>query len=230
MEEVFNWNRVLFNKLPANYLLEVVFRSTIMFLVVLVALRISGKRSIKQLSIFELVIIIALGSAAGDPMLYEDVGIIPAFTVFVTVILLYKCIIWLTNKSEAFETFMEGKPIYLIREGRFSLNDFNKEQLSQEEFLSELRLKNIEHLGQIKTGIVETSGDLSIIYYSDEEVRPGLPIYPDILKNKVHEIKESAIYACTFCGNPQFINRGVMKCEICDRENWVKSIQTKRIS
>lgn len=49
-----------------------------MFTILLLTLKLAGKRGVKQLSIFETVIIIALGSAAGDPMFYEDVGIVPA--------------------------------------------------------------------------------------------------------------------------------------------------------
>lgn len=99
MNEIFEWNRVLFNELPVTFLFEVIFRTFIMFLVVLTALRASGKRGVKQLSISELVIIITLGSAAGDPMFYEDVGIIPAITVFIIIIILYRIVTWLTAKA-----------------------------------------------------------------------------------------------------------------------------------
>ena len=49
---------------------EIMFRTLLMYLVVLIGLRVLGKRGVKQLSIFELVVIISLGSAAGDPMFY----------------------------------------------------------------------------------------------------------------------------------------------------------------
>ncbi|MEZ7498769.1 hypothetical protein QO200_08460 [Flavobacterium sp. Arc3] len=73
MKDIFEWSRILFNDLPEIFLFEVIFRSVIMFTVLLLTLKIAGKRGVKQLSVFETVIIIALGSAAGDPMLYEDV-------------------------------------------------------------------------------------------------------------------------------------------------------------
>ena len=68
MEKVFDWNRILINDLPYFFLLEVVLRTAVMFAFLLVALRFTGQRGVKQLSIFEIVIIIAMGSAAGDPM------------------------------------------------------------------------------------------------------------------------------------------------------------------
>ncbi|WP_278022113.1 hypothetical protein [Flavobacterium ginsengisoli] len=78
MKEIFEWNRLFYNNLPETFILEVIFRSTVMFTILLLTLKLAGKRGVKQLSVFETVIIIALGSAAGDPMFYEDVGIIPA--------------------------------------------------------------------------------------------------------------------------------------------------------
>ena len=78
MKEIFEWNRLFYNNLPEIFILEVIFRSTVMFTILLLTLKLAGKRGVKQLSVFETVIIIALGSAAGDPMFYEDVGIMPA--------------------------------------------------------------------------------------------------------------------------------------------------------
>lgn len=69
-----------------SFLPETVLRSLIMFIVILISLRLLGKRGVKQLSIFELVVIIGLGSAAGDPMFYKDVGILPAIIVFSMVV------------------------------------------------------------------------------------------------------------------------------------------------
>jgi uncharacterized membrane protein YcaP (DUF421 family) len=107
MTEIFEWNRLLYNDLPESFLLEVIFRSTIMFTVLLLTLKVAGKRGV-AIIIFETVIIIALGSAAGDPMFYE-VGIIlhNRISGYHT---LYRLVTWLTGKSKRFEEFIEGKP------------------------------------------------------------------------------------------------------------------------
>ena len=150
MNDIFDWERILTNDHPFEFLFEVIFRSIVMFVVLLITLRFTGKRGVKQLSVFETVIIIALGSAAGDPMFYEDVGIIPAVTVFVVIILLYRFVTMLTGKFKWFETLLEGKTQCLIQEGKFSITTFEKEGLAQDEFFSELRIYSIEHLGQVK--------------------------------------------------------------------------------
>ena len=121
MKDIFEWDRILLNDSPVWFLLEVAFRTAVMFVVLVIALRYTGKRGVKQLSIFEVVIIIALGSAAGDPMFYEDVGILPAICVFVVVIAFYRLVTWLTGKSKWFEELLEGKTELLINEGVFSI-------------------------------------------------------------------------------------------------------------
>ncbi len=230
MYELFDPNRMFMMDLPPIFLVEVAFRSAVTFIILLMVIKLTGKRGVRQLSIFETVIIIALGSAAGDPMFYEDVGLIPAFVVFVVVIILYKLITYFTAKSRRFEIFMEGEVKCLIEDGRFALGSFKKEDLAQDEFFSELRVQSVEHLGQIKYAYLETTGDVSIYFYADEDVKNGLPIIPYLFENKSKLIVEKGLYACTFCGNNAEQNPGTAKCKVCHKEEWVKAIDSKRIS
>jgi len=230
MKEIFEWERLLFNDLPRNFLLEVIFRSAIMFTVLLLTLKVAGKRGVKQLSVFETVIIIALGSAAGDPMFYEDVGLIPAITVFTVIIIMYRLVTWLTGKSKRFEEFIEGKTECLISEGKFAIETFAKESLAQDEFFSELRLKSVEHLGQVKNAFIETSGDISVFFYDDKDVKPGLPILPYSFRSKSKRITDKGLYACTFCGDTKEHNSGTAICGVCGKEEWVPAIRTLRIT
>ncbi|HUH33957.1 MAG TPA: YetF domain-containing protein [Daejeonella sp.] len=230
MNEIFEWNRFLFNDLPAKYLIEVGVRTLIMYIIVLTALRSSGKRGVKQLSIYELVLIIGLGSAAGDPMFYEDVGLIPAITVFAIIILLYRATTWLSGKSERFGQLLEGKAVCLIMNGKFSIENFKKEDLAQTEFFSELRQQSVEHLGQVRVGLIEPTGEISLFFFADKDVRPGLPLIPAVFKNKVTRITKEALYACTFCGQTQEIKKGVVKCKECNRNEWVEALSSTRIS
>ncbi|MEO8532619.1 MAG: YetF domain-containing protein [Flavobacterium sp.] len=230
MKEIFEWNRIFYNNLPENFILEVIFRSTIMFVILLLTLKLAGKRGVKQLSIFETVIIIALGSAAGDPMFYEDVGIVPAAIVFTVIIILYRSVTWLTGKSKKFEEFIEGKTECLINDGKFSITTFKKESLAQDEFFAELRIKSIEHLGQVKHAFIETSGEISVFYYPDEEVKFGLPILPGLFNTKSKIIADKGIHACTFCGHIEEQKPGTANCKVCKKEEWVPAINTLRIT
>ncbi len=230
MKEIFEWDRLFFNSLPETFILEVIFRSTVMFTILLLTLKLAGKRGVKQLSIFETVIIIALGSAAGDPMFYEDVGIVPAAIVFTTIIILYRSVTRLTGKSKKFEEFIEGKTECLINDGKFSISTFKKESLAQDEFFAELRIRSIEHLGQVQHAFIETSGEISVFFYPDEKVKHGLPILPSLFNAKSKFIPTDGIYACSFCGHTQEVKKGTAKCDVCKREEWVEAINTLRIT
>ncbi|MEO5599673.1 MAG: YetF domain-containing protein [Cyclobacteriaceae bacterium] len=230
MKDIFEWDRILMNDSPAGFLLEVIFRTSVMFVVLLIALRFTGKRGVKQLSIFEIVIIIALGSAAGDPMFYDDVGILPAILVFTVVICFYRFVTWLTGKSKWFEELLEGKTELLIENGFFSVLKFEKEAMAQDEFFSELRLKSIEHLGQIKYAFLEPSGNISVFFYGDDEVKPGLPVLPALFNLKSKKIIADELYACANCGFTQQLKPGAAICSVCKKEEWVRAIQTIRKS
>ncbi|WP_318640785.1 DUF421 domain-containing protein [Flavobacterium ardleyense] len=226
--EALDWHQIFLDDKSFGFLFEVAFRTIVMFTVLLLTLKLTGKRGVRELSVFETVIIIALGSAAGDPMFYDDVAILPALTVFLVVILCYRFLTWLTGKSKRFEEFMEGKTECLIKEGKFVIETFNKESLAQDEFFSELRLQSVSHLGQIEYGYLETTGDMSIIFYDDNSVKYGLPILPHLFLNKTKTISQSGIYACTHCGAVDELSPGIATCKICKKQEWVEAIKTKR--
>jgi uncharacterized membrane protein YcaP (DUF421 family) len=230
MEKIFEWERLLLNDLPASFLLEVLFRTSVMFVVILTSLRFTGKRGVKQLSVFEIVLIIALGSAAGDPMFYEDVGILPAICVFIVVIAFYRLVTWLTSKSKKFEELLEGKTEMLIEQGAFSVAKFEKEDIAQDEFFSELRLRSIEHLGQVKYAFLEPSGSISVFLFADDEVKPGLPLLPALFNAQTKTITKENLYSCVNCAFTQRLSPGTATCPVCKKEKWVEAIKTIRIS
>lgn len=229
MNTFFEWDRIFFNDLPVSFLLEVVFRTVVMFIMVLLTLKLTGKRGVKQLSVFEVVIIISLGSAAGDPMFYKDVGIIPAITVFVCILIMYRVITVLLGKSKKFEIFMEGKVQCFVEDGQFSINNFEREDLAKDEFFAELRLKSIEHLGQVKNAYIETNGAISVYFYEEDAIKYGLPIRPQLFDLKSTIVPKSGIYACTFCANTQELQPTSAVCSVCGKNEWVEAIRTKRI-
>lgn len=113
-----------------------------------------GKRGVKQLSVFELVVIISLGSAAGDPMFYKDVGIIPALLVFLIIVALYSLITWFIGKNKRFEKLMEGKAVRLIKNGAFSIEDFSKGVNRRRRVFCRTAHAECSQLGQIEEAFV----------------------------------------------------------------------------
>lgn len=223
-----DWHEIFLQDLNLDFTLEIMIRTLVMFATILIFLRMSGKKGVKQLSIFEVAIIIALGSAAGDPMLNGENAIIPSIIVFVTILAFYRAIIWGAAKSERFESILEGDPLYIIEDGMFILVDENDHGFGKDEFFSEIRQQNVEHLGQIRVAILETNGNLSIIYYEDDQVRPGLPVLPKPYGKKTKNLVKPGDYACTYCGHVEHIVMPQHVCKRCSSKEWVESLNTLR--
>ena len=201
-----------------------------MFIVILASLSILGKRGVKQLSVFELVVIIGLGSAAGDPMFYKDVGVLPPLIVFSIVVGLYIFVTHLVGKNQKIEKLIEGRPVCLVEDGRFAISNFSKEPLGQDEFFAELRVRGVSQLGQVQQAIVETNGELSIYFYRDEDVKFGLPILPKTLELQTVEITKEGQYSCIFCGFTRVhVPIKEIECPVCKKKEWVWASDRKRV-
>lgn len=214
-----------------KFLWEIILRTAVMFLIIVIGIKILGKRGVKQLSIFELVVVIGLGSAAGDPMFYRDTGIISAVFVFTVVIILYRLMTYLVGKFHPFEKLLEGQPNILIQNGEFHLKNSKKQDLGTEELFSALRMKNVSQLGQIKLAIEEISGEISMFFFENEQVKYGLPILPDEERAKVQFIESEGFFSCTFCAFTEDKKIGKAgNCKKCKNDEWVKSSNEIRIS
>lgn len=211
------------------FLLEVLLRCFISFVVVLVALRVTGKKGVKQLTVFELVIILTLGSAAGDMGFYKDVGILPAILTIVSIILFYKLVTYLLIKSDKFEKLIEGEPVTIIRDGRYTEEIMKNENISFDEFFMELRLAGIEHLGQVRYAILEVNGDVSVFKKPPDEIQPGLHILPDKMKKLYTDsYPADGLYACVCCGYTEYKKEGlVVACKDCDGAKWSEGCESK---
>lgn len=163
-------------------------------------------------------------------MFSEDTAIVPSLVVFAAIILLYRTITYFAMKSERFEDFIEGEPVYVIEDGKFVLGMRKDHTFAKDEFFAEMRQESIEHVGQVKTAILETTGNISFYYYKDEDVRYGLPVLPKPYNKKITDIEEEAIYACTYCGNPEKLKPGKHACIRCEKEEWVLALDTRRLT
>jgi uncharacterized membrane protein YcaP (DUF421 family) len=228
-DKIFNLEELLLGNEPAGFLLEVVFRSFVMFIVVLCTLRILGKRGVHQLSVFELVIILTLGSAGGDPMFYKDVGLLPPILVFLMITILYRAAIELAEKNRKFERFIESRPSCIIEDGRVLIENLKPEPLTHDDLFTELRMEGVSQLGQLRRAYLEPSGELSVFFFPDDQVKSGLPIFPELLENKLSTIPHKGEYACMYCTQVEQLKEGnTPECPVCKSNCWVKASDEKR--
>jgi uncharacterized membrane protein YcaP (DUF421 family) len=225
----FDWRTLLLGEEEWSFLPQVLLRSALMFIIAIIALRLIGRRGIMQ-GVFELVLIITLGSAAGDPMFYSKVGLLPAAMVFISITLMYRITNYFVGKFEAFEHFIEGKHVRLVQDNRFVIKNFKPEELNKDEILSDLRKKGVSHLGQVDAAYIEASGEMSVFFLSDDKVTFGLPVRPEMYEAQFTKINNKGIYACGYCGFTEEISQVTKhSCKICKNTKWVTALKEKRI-
>ncbi|GAB2577238.1 DUF421 domain-containing protein [Spirosoma areae] len=223
----FDWERIVIDQFPWTYLAEVAFRTAFMFLVLLAALTVSGKREVRQLSVYELVLLIGLGSAAGDPMFYHDVPLASAVVVFGVMMGCYKLITYISDRNKPIRQALEGVPVYVIENGCILTQNFDREDLGLEELFAALRVEGVEQLGQVRVAILEPSGQLSVFQRNPADVRPGLPILPNELKQHTEHIGQPGDYACCTCGSVKTVEAPaeLISCHQCAKTSWVKAVK-----
>jgi uncharacterized membrane protein YcaP (DUF421 family) len=225
----FDWHRILLDEVSVGFLGEVVARTLLAYIVVFLFLKIAGRRGVRQLSLFELVVILTLGSAAGDVTFYEDVPILPVIVVFIAMITFYRLTTFLTERSTRFGEWLEGKPALIIRDGQFELAALQSGNITHAEFLMELRLHGVEHLGQVRLGILEVNGDVSLYFHERDDVQPGLSILPPDHRVSLADADSSGLYACEYCGQVERVSpQQQLECPRCGKHVWSKALCNPR--
>lgn len=144
-------------------MLATFIRSIVLYLIVLIVMRLMGKREIGQLQPFELAIAIMIADLASIPM--SDIGIpISNGIIPIMGLLVMHLIISILNlKSTRIRELICGKPTILIYQGKIDEKKLKKERFTLNELEEKLRSKNVTNLGDVEFAILETSGDVSVI-------------------------------------------------------------------
>jgi uncharacterized membrane protein YcaP (DUF421 family) len=149
-------------------IIELIFRTIFIYSYTLINIRlIMDKRALSQLSPFQLIIIIALGTAIGDPMVYDQTPLINCMIVITTVLLLEKAISTLMDRNDTFEKIIVGQPTLLIKDGLILSDNLRMCGLTKEELFAQLRTAGIRDIGQIEHAYLETSGQVSVVKAKD---------------------------------------------------------------
>lgn len=225
----FDLQRIFFGDLPLLFLFEIALRTAIMLFYTLFLIRMMGKRGLSHISLFEFVLIIALGSAVGDPMFYPDIPVIHGMIVITVVVAIQQMLVWVTNRSENMETALEGRPEMLVKDGRFVLETLKTSARSRNEIYMGLRLVEIEQLGEVKRSYLEINGEMSVFKFDAAEVRPGLSVIPEHTYStpmmKGETVPNMGDYACMHCGEVISLesNQTFPACPECQHEEWARA-------
>lgn len=138
-------------------------RAIILYVVVLITMRLMGKREIGQLQPFELAISIMIADLASVPMSELGIPITNGIIPILALLVIYMFISILNMKSVNFRKVMSGKPSLLIYRGKIDEKVLKKESITINELQERLRVDNIFNLGDVEYAILETNGELTVI-------------------------------------------------------------------
>lgn len=158
----FDLHRIIVGDLPFAFYGEILLRTTVLFVFALILIRTMGKRSLGQLSAFDFVIIIALGSAVGDPMFYDDVPLLYGMLVVIAVIAMERTLALLTSRNRRVEKFIDSTPTILVQDGVVDRAALHGELMSLSELYQALRAQGVAQLADVEMAVLEPSGKVSV--------------------------------------------------------------------
>ena len=139
------------------------FRAIVLYVIVLIVMRLMGKREIGQLQPFELAISIMIADLASTPMTEIGIPLTNGIVPILGLLVMHLIISTLNIKSIKMREIICGKPRILIYRGKIDENALRKERLTINELQEKLRSKDIVSLGEVEFAILETSGEVTVI-------------------------------------------------------------------
>ncbi len=143
-------------------MLNIFLRTVIIYIILITAMRIGGKRQIGELQLSELVSALLLSELAAMPIGHEEIPITFAVIPIITVICIEIIAAFAVTKSKALRKIFDGKPSVLIEKGKLNLAEMEKIRLSAEELIVEARIAGISDISQLSYAILEDNGKLSV--------------------------------------------------------------------
>ena len=139
------------------------FRSLVLYIVVLIVMRLMGKREIGELQPFELAISIMIADLASIPMTETGIPISNGIIPILGLLFMHLIISMINLKSNRAREIICGKPRILIYRGKIDEKALKKERFTVNELQEKLRSKDIMNLGDVEFAILETSGEITVV-------------------------------------------------------------------
>ena len=149
------------------------FRTIILYILIVIALRIMGKRQVGQLEPSELVVTMMISDLATIPMGHVSIPLMHGVIPILTLIVAEATVSFLNLKSRGFRKFVSGVPVIIIKQGKLLEKELEKLRLNLDDLMEELRANGSPDIKDIEYAIFETNGSLSIIEKSSE--RAAIP-------------------------------------------------------
>ena len=145
-----------------------VLRGIAIYVLVMVLIRVSGKRAVGQFTPFDLVLLILIGNAVQNGINGGDNSLTGAAIMATTLIALNYGVAFVTSRNRKVEKFVEGVPVVLARNGKIFDHVLRRELVSREDFREALRMNGVEDVSEVELALLETNGSISVVKKRDD--------------------------------------------------------------
>lgn len=219
-----DWMRILVGEVPGGFYIELIIRAAFVYLLLMVSMRLLGKRMSSQLGRTEMVSLVTLAAAIGIPLQTPERGLVPAIIIALVIVYTGRWIAGRAFRNQKFEKRVEGNVSVLVNDSIFDLNEMCRVRLTRERLVAQLRSESVKQLGQVKRLYLEAGGSFSII--KEDEPKPGLSLIPhwdEELNNRFQKSTEFVV--CQTCGavykTPVNADQTCSHCKAC---NWTEAV------
>lgn len=144
-------------------LLRVLVVGTLAYTVLILFLRVSGKRTLTKLNAFDLVVTVALGSTLASIILTKSVALLEGVLALALLVSLQYLITWLSVRSKGFQKLIKAEPTLLLNRGEFIDSALRTERVTKDNVLAAIRAEGAGNVTEIAAVILETDGSISVI-------------------------------------------------------------------
>ena len=142
---------------------EVVLRTAVVYLFLVVVLRISGKREVGQISILELIVILIISDAVQNSMVGENTTLWGGLVAVLTLLALDYGLKTLASRSRRVRQVVEGEPRLLVRDGHLLDRALREEGVEPEQVRAAVRAAGLARVDDVRLAVLETDGSISVI-------------------------------------------------------------------
>lgn len=154
---------------------EVALRTAIIYGFLVLAIRITGKRQIGQMSVLELVAILVISDAVQNSMVGENTTLWGGIVAVVTLLGVDRAIQAVTARSRRLRDAVEGEPRLLVRDGRLLERALRDEKIDPDDVRAAVRAAGLTRIEAVRLAVLETDGTISVIP-REQERPPGAPV------------------------------------------------------
>jgi len=151
-------------------LAQIVLRTGIIYLLVLLGVRLSGKREVGQMTPFDLTLLLLLSNSVQNAMTGPDTSLVGGVVAASTLLLLNYVIGTFSGASRGFRRVVEGEPSLLIHDGKAIESHMAREHVSMDELERALREHGIADVHDVALAVLEVDGSISCMKY--DEIKP----------------------------------------------------------